>query len=118
MITASPTCIFCRIIAGEAPAETLFRDSFVTAFQDIHPVAPVHVLLVPNRHLESVNQATLEDEAMLGRLFTVARQIASDLGIAESGYRLIINTGRDGGQVVPHLHVHLIGGRRMRHPMG
>ncbi|GAB4531409.1 MAG: histidine triad nucleotide-binding protein [Anaerolineales bacterium] len=111
-------CIFCRIVSGQAPAEILFQDQDVTAFRDIHPVAPVHVLLVPNRHLTSVNDVTPADEAMLGHLFGVARQLADGLGVAAQGYRMIVNTGADGGQVVPHLHVHLIGGRRMRHPMG
>ncbi len=111
-------CIFCRIVAGEAPAQIVYQDDLVTAFHDIHPVAPVHILLVPNRHISSLNQAKAEDEAALGRLFTVARRLAAERGIAEDGYRLIVNTGRHGGQVVPHLHMHLIGGRRVRYPMG
>ncbi len=111
-------CIFCKIIAGEAPAQIVYRDELVTAFHDIHPVAPVHILIVPNRHIASVNRVAAEDEAALGRLFTVARRLAAEQGIAEQGYRLIVNTGRHGGQVVPHLHMHLIGGRRVRYPMG
>ncbi len=111
-------CIFCRIIAGEAPAQIVYHDDLVTAFHDIHPVAPVHILLVPNRHIASVNRAEAADEAALGRLFTVARRLAAERGIAENGYRLIVNTGRHGGQVVPHLHMHLIGGQRARYPMG
>jgi histidine triad (HIT) family protein len=111
-------CIFCKIIAGEAPGEVLYRDDRVTAFRDIHPVAPTHVLVVPNRHIASVNELEAEDETLVGHLLTVARQLAEQEGIRETGYRLIVNTGPHGGQVVYHLHLHLIGGQRMRHPMG
>lgn len=111
-------CIFCRIVAGEAPSETLYQDEQITAFRDIHPVAPVHVLVVPNRHIVSVNELSEADEALVGRMFTIVRQLAEQEGIQESGYRLIVNTGAHGGQVVHHLHLHLIGGQRMRHPMG
>ena len=90
----------------------------VTVFRDIHPVAPVHVLIVPNKHIESVNELTVENEILAGHMLLVARKIAKQEGIAESGYRLIINTGYDGGQVIYHLHLHLIGGRHMRYPMG
>jgi histidine triad (HIT) family protein len=111
-------CIFCRIIHDQAPARVIFRDSLVTAFHDIHPVAPVHILIVPNKHISSVNEIQEEDEQLIGYLFWVAKTIASQLGIAESGYRCIINTGPDSGQAVFHLHLHLIGGRRVRFPMG
>lgn len=111
-------CTFCRIIAGEAPSQTLYQDELVTAFRDIHPVAPTHVLIVPNKHIASVNDLMPQDEMVIGRLFTVARQIAEQEGIAQPGYRLITNTGYDGGQVIYHLHLHLIGGHRMRYPMG
>jgi histidine triad (HIT) family protein len=111
-------CIFCRIVAGEAPSERLYQDEQITAFRDIHPVAPVHVLVVPNRHIASVNELSEADEALVGRMFTIVRQLAEQEGIQESGYRLIVNTGAHGGQVVHHLHLHLIGGQRMRHPMG
>lgn len=111
-------CIFCRIIAGEAPGEILYQDERVTAFRDIHPVAPTHVLIVPNNHLASVNEMTGEDEATLGHLFTVARLVAEQEEIQDSGYRLIINTGPHAGQVIHHLHMHLIGGQRIRYPMG
>ncbi len=113
-----PECTFCRIIAGEAPSDKLYEDGEVTAFRDIHPVAPTHVLVVPNKHIASVNELTSEDESLVGRLFIVARQVAEEEGIDKTGYRLIINTGRDGGQVIYHLHLHLIGGHRMRYPMG
>lgn len=90
----------------------------MTAFHDIHPVAPLHILIIPNKHLHSLNSITSEDEPLLGHLFSVARHIAHAEGIEQSGYRVIINTGPDAGQAVFHLHLHLIGGRRMRFPMG
>jgi len=111
-------CVFCRIVAGKAPARIVFQDQQVTAFHDIHPVAPVHILIVPNRHLASVNEIQPEDEPLVGHLFTIARQVADSFGIASTGYRLIINTGANAGQAVFHLHLHLIGGRRVRFPMG
>jgi histidine triad (HIT) family protein len=112
------SCIFCKIIAGQAAGEIVFRDELVTAFHDIHPVAPVHILIVPNQHIASVNELLPEDEATMGRLFTVARQLALQEGIADSGYRLILNTGLHAGQAVFHLHLHLIGGQPMRFRMG
>ena len=113
-----PDCIFCNIVNGTAPAQILYHDELITAFQDIHPVAPTHVLLVPNRHLSSVNDVAPEDEKMLGRLFLVAKQLAREEGLHANGYRLIVNTGIHGGQIVNHLHMHLIGGQKMRHPIG
>ena len=115
----NPTdCIFCKIVAGEIPSTQVYADEQVTAFRDINPAAPVHVLIIPNRHIASVNDLTPEDAPLMGHLLGIARQIALQEGIAESGYRLIINTGPDGGQEVDHLHLHLLGGQRMRHPMG
>lgn len=114
----NPSCIFCKIAAGQAKANIVYQDEQVTAFRDIHPVAPTHVLIVPNRHIESVNHVSPEDESMLGRLVLVARKVAEAEGIAQGGYRLIVNTNADGGQTVFHLHLHLIGGQRMRYPMG
>jgi len=111
-------CIFCKIVAGEIPSDRLYQDEHVTAFRDINPVAPTHVLIVPNKHIASNNEITSADEALIGHLFTTARDLAKQDGIAEDGYRLIINTGPHGGQVVHHLHLHLIGGQKMRHPMG
>ena len=112
------SCHFCKIISGEAKAEIIHRDERPTAFPDIHPLAPTHVLIVPNKHIESVNALEPEDEQMMGHLFSVARQLANEAGVSKSSYRLIINTGTDGGQSINHLHLHLIGGQRMRHPMG
>ena len=114
----SADCIFCKIVSNEAKATIVYRDDQVTAFRDIHPVAPTHILIVPNRHIESVGTMEAEDEPLVGHLFSVARKLAEQEGISKDGYRLIANTGRDGGQTVFHLHVHLIGGQRMRFPMG
>ena len=111
-------CIFCKIIAGEIPSTRVYRDELVTAFRDINPAAPTHVLIIPNRHIPTVNDLTEDDETIMGHLFTAARKIAEQEGIAESGYRLIVNTGPDGRQEVFHIHLHLLGGQKMRHPMG
>ncbi len=112
------SCIFCRIVSNEAQATIVYRDEQVTAFRDTHPVAPTHILVVPNRHIESVAALETEDEQLVGHLFTVARKLAEAEGIARGGYRLITNTGPNGGQTIFHLHLHLIGGHRMRYPMG
>jgi histidine triad (HIT) family protein len=112
------SCIFCKIVSNEAKAEILYRDDQVTAFRDLHPVAPTHILIIPNRHIESVGALEVKDEPLMGHLFTVARKLAEEAGISKGGYRLITNTGVNAGQTVFHLHVHLIGGQRMRYPMG
>ncbi len=112
------TCIFCKIIRQESAGEILYQDDQVTAFRDIHPVAPVHILIVPNKHIESVNQVGPEDEPVLGHIFSVAKTLAEQEGIQENGYRLIVNNGPHANQVVFHLHLHLIGGQRLRYPMG
>lgn len=117
-MTNSSSCIFCKIVSGEDKADIVYRDEQATAFRDIHPVGPTHILIVPNRHIESVSALETEDEPLMGHLFTVARKLAEQEGIAQTGYRLITNTGAHGGQTVFHLHVHLIGGQRMRYPMG
>lgn len=105
--------IFARIISGELPASIVYQDDLVTAFRDIDPAAPVHILIVPNKVIPTVNDLTPDDERMAGRMLLAARTIAEQEGIAESGYRLIINCNRDGGQEVYHLHMHLLGGRRL-----
>jgi histidine triad (HIT) family protein len=107
-------CIFCKIIKGDIPSTTVFRDDQLTAFRDIHPVAPTHILLVPNKHIDSVNALISEDEQLIGHLVKVAGQLAAQEGIAENGYRLIINTGAHAGQTVLHIHLHLLGGAPMR----
>jgi histidine triad (HIT) family protein len=112
------TCIFCKIVSGEAKAEIVYRDEQMTAFRDIHPVAPTHILLVPNKHIESVNTLETEDEPVMGHLLAIAGKLAKEEGIDKGGYRLISNTGVNGAQTVFHLHLHLIGGQKMRYPMG
>jgi len=114
----SDTCIFCKIVSDEAKASIVYRDEQVTAFRDRHPVAPTHILLVPNKHIDSVGALNPRDEQLIGHIFTVARKLAEDEGISSGGYRLVTNTGSHAGQSVFHLHVHLIGGQRMRYPMG
>lgn len=109
-------CIFCQIIAGKAPAAILYRDEWVTVFRDAHPAAPVHILIVPNRHIPSVNELAPEDEALSGHLFSVAQMMARQEGVDQDGYRLMINCGRGGGQTVFHLHMHLLAGRRFHLP--
>jgi histidine triad (HIT) family protein len=111
-------CIFCNIVSGKMPSTIVYKDEQVTAFRDIHPVAPSHILVVPNKHIASTNNVTEQDEQLLGHMLTVVKPIAEKEGIAERGYRLIINTGPDANQVVFHLHLHILGGQRMRHPMG
>lgn len=106
-------CIFCKIIADEALADIVYRDETVTAFRDINPAAPIHILIVPNKHIHSVNEITSEDEAVVGFMHTIAKKIAQNEGIAQNGYRLVINTGSDGGQIVFHLHMHLMGGKKL-----
>ena len=112
------TCIFCKIVSGEIKGDVVYRDEHVTAFRDLHPVAPTHILIVPNKHIDSVGTLEDADAKLAGQLLLTARKLAEQEGIAESGYRLISNTGKDGGQTVFHLHVHLIGGQAMKHPMG
>ena len=103
--------IFSKIIRKEIPADVVYQDELVTAFRDINPQAPTHILIVPNKLIPTVNDVTAEDELALGRLFTVAKRIAEQEGIAESGYRLLVNCNRDAGQEVYHLHMHIFGGR-------
>jgi Diadenosine tetraphosphate (Ap4A) hydrolase and other HIT family hydrolases len=105
--------IFSKIIRNEIPATIVFQDDSVTAFRDINPQAPTHVLIVPNKLISTLNNVTPEDEAVLGHMFVVASQLAKQEDIAEGGYRLIVNCGKNAGQEVYHLHMHLIGGRRL-----
>jgi histidine triad (HIT) family protein len=114
----SRSCVFCKIVTEDAPANIVYRDDQVTAFRDIHPVAPTHILIVPNKHIPSLNELTEEDAALIGHMFIIGRQLAVQDGVDQSGYRMIVNTGSHGGQTVFHLHLHLIGGQRMRFPMG
>ena len=111
-------CIFCKIAAGDIPATVVHQDSRVVAFEDANPQAPHHVLVIPREHIESLDDVAKGDEGLIGHLFRVAAQIADQRGIGESGYRSVINTGPDAGQSVPHVHVHLLGGRPMGWPPG
>ncbi len=104
-------CIFCKIVAGKAQAQFLYQDEEICAFRDAHPAAPVHILLIPNRHIPSVNELTEADETLMGRLFTLARDLAAQLNLDRDGYRLVVNTGAGAGQAVFHVHMHLLSGR-------
>ena len=110
-------CVFCRIVRGEAPARIVYQDEDVTAFHDLHPRAPTHILIVPNRHITGVAAAEPEDSELLGKLFVIARRLAEQEGIVD-GYRLVVNNGPRAGQSVFHLHVHLLGGRPLGWPPG
>lgn len=113
-----PDCIFCKIIAGQIPAKLVYQDEHVLAFHDINPVAPVHVLLVPIRHIESLAALAEDDAEVMGRLLAAAEPIARLAGVAASGYRVVFNVGRDAGIAVYHLHAHLLGGRKLSWPPG
>ncbi|MSQ25498.1 MAG: histidine triad nucleotide-binding protein [Dehalococcoidia bacterium] len=114
----SETCIFCKIASGEVKGEILEMDEEVVALRDIHPQAPVHVLVMPVKHIESVAALTEGDAHVLGRMALMAQRVARREGVAESGYRLVVNQGEHGGQTVAHLHMHLLGGRQLRGGMG
>lgn len=111
-------CIFCKIVAGQIPANRLYDDDQVLAFHDINPQAPTHVLVIPKRHIESLAAVTPDDGALLGHLLTTASRLAREIGLAERGYRVVLNIGQDGGMAVYHLHAHILGGRRMAWPPG
>jgi histidine triad (HIT) family protein len=111
-------CLFCRIVDGAIPAQIVYSSPDVTAFRDINPQAPVHVLVIPNRHIESLSEIASDDWPIVGRLTEVTNQLARQEGIAEQGYRVVINNGSNAGQTVPHLHFHLLGGRPMTWPPG
>ncbi len=106
-------CLFCKIIQGEIPSTSVYRDEQTYAFRDINPAAPTHILIVPTRHIDSVNFMIPDDEPLLGRLFSVAKRIAAEEGIHEKGYRLVVNTNAEAGQTVFHIHLHLLGGRQL-----
>jgi histidine triad (HIT) family protein len=111
---ASMDCLFCKLTEGSIPSKKVFENDRVLAFHDIAPAAPVHILIIPKKHIATMNDVTEEDDALIAELFTVARQIAKEQGIAESGYRLVNNCNSEGGQVVYHLHIHLLGGHQMK----
>jgi len=112
-------CIFCKIAAGEIPSQKVYEDESVVAFKDLSPKAPVHVLIVPKKHIQSVAHFQAEDKELAAHIFVdVVPKLANELGIAENGFRVVMNTGDDGGQTVHHLHVHLLGGRKFTWPPG
>ncbi|MCK5434478.1 MAG: histidine triad nucleotide-binding protein [Dehalococcoidales bacterium] len=107
-------CVFCKIVAGEIPSDILYQDEEVIAFRDINPIAPTHLLIVSKKHIPSVLHLTDAEAPLIGHMTKVANQLAREYGVAESGYRLVINCGKEGGQLVPHLHMHLLGGRVLK----
>jgi len=111
-------CIFCRIVAGEVPGDIVYQDEDFLAFRDILPKAPIHVLIIPKTHIASVAELTEGQQKLAGRLIIIAKNLAEKEGIAKKGYRLVINCGPEGGQIVPHLHLHLIGGRKLDAKLG
>lgn len=111
-------CIFCKIAAGQIPAAMLYDDGEVLVFRDINPEASVHLLIIPRRHIPTLNDLTEADAALIGRLYLAGKQVAAKLGVAESGYRMVTNCNRDAGQIVFHVHMHLLAGREMGWPPG
>jgi histidine triad (HIT) family protein len=117
-LMAKNDCIFCKIVAGEIPCTKIYDDSQAFAFRDVDPKAPIHILVIPREHIESLNDATQADEMLLGHLLRLVPEIAHQQGISESGFRTVINTGSGSGQQVFHLHLHILGGRPMTWPPG
>jgi histidine triad (HIT) family protein len=111
-------CIFCKIATGEIPAAKLHDDGEVVVFRDINPEAPVHLLIIPRRHIPTLNDLTEADAALIGRLYLAGKHLAAELGVAERGYRTVINCNRDAGQIVFHVHMHLLAGRELGWPPG
>lgn len=111
-------CIFCRVAKKEVPAKIAFEDDDLVAFEDLHPQAPVHLLLIPKKHISTLDKINAEDQVLLGKLLWAAKEIARKKKIAEPGFRLVLNCNPDGGQLVYHLHMHLMGGRQMHWPPG
>ena len=107
-------CIFCKIVAGKAEGDILYQDETITAFRDIRPQAPTHVLIVPNQHITSMQELSEAGNSLLPRMFSAAHRLAEAEGIADRGYRLVINTGPEAGQVIDHMHLHLLGGKPLR----
>jgi len=107
------SCVFCQIISGKIKANIIFKDELITVFEDIRPIAPIHLLIVPNKHIHSINEVETQDSQLLAQMLLLARDMAKEAGIDEEGYRLMINTGDNGRQTVFHLHLHLIGGKKL-----
>lgn len=113
-----PDCLFCRILKKEIPSKPVFEDDKVYAFDDINPQAPVHVLIIPKKHIKSVNELEEKDCALLDAMFLAAKKIAKDRGVSKNGYRTVFNVGPDAGMAVDHLHLHVLGGRKLGWPPG
>ncbi|MFC1928139.1 histidine triad nucleotide-binding protein [Chloroflexota bacterium] len=111
-------CVFCRIVASEIPADILYQDEEMIAFHDINPLAPTHLLIIPKKHIPSLAHLSEAESSLIGDMVNAANQLAKREGIAEGGYRLVINCGKQGGQLVPHLHMHLLGGRQLSEALG
>ena len=111
-------CIFCQIVAGKVPSELLYQDEKVIAFRDINPQAPIHLIVIPKNHIPSLTHLSEAQLPIIGRMVNAANELAKKEGISESGYRLVINCGKEGGQLVPHLHMHLLGGKKLSDELG
>jgi histidine triad (HIT) family protein len=111
-------CLFCKISNDELPAKVIFKDNDIIAFHDISPQAPTHILIIPRKHIATMNDTNAQDEQILGKMVITAKKLAYDEGLSDAGYRLVINTNADGGQAVYHIHLHLLGGRQMNWPPG
>ena len=115
---SSDDCLFCKILAGEIPADIVYESDTVIAFRDINPKAPTHVLIIPRKHISTINDITADDETVIGSLYTAAREIAQREGFADVGYRVVMNCNEAAGQTVFHIHLHLLGGREFTWPPG
>jgi len=111
-------CLFCKIVNEDIPAKLLYEDEFVVAFEDINPQAPMHNLVIPKKHISTINDLTTDDEALLGKMYLVAKELAQQKGLADEGYRTVMNCGESAGQTVFHIHLHVLGGRNMSWPPG
>ena len=117
-MTTEQDCLFCKIVAGTIPAKLVYEDEHAVAFHDINPQAPTHALVIPRAHIASLAEAVEEHESLLGHLLLVAARVAREVGVAETGFRTVINSGEDAGQEVFHIHVHVLGGRKLVWPPG
>ena len=106
-------CLFCKIIKGEIPSTKVYEDDEILAFNDISPAAPIHILVIPKKHISHVTELQKEDEALVGKIYSIINKIAKQEGVDESGFRIVVNCKEDGGQEVPHLHFHIIGGKKL-----
>ena len=106
-------CLFCRIVNKEISSQIVYEDEEIMAFKDIHPAAPIHILVIPKKHISSVVDLSIEDELLIGKIYTTINKIAKELGFSENGFRVIVNCGKDGGQEVGHIHFHLLAGKKL-----